>query len=174
MLIGNPIELKGTTVDGDEFDWAQYRGKVVLVDFWATWCGPCIAELPNVKETYEKHHEHGFDVVGISLDDDADELKAFIEKREIPWTNLFGTEEARGWEHPMARRYGIDAIPATILVDREGKVVTLSARGEELGELVEKLLGSVDQNPEASKEKVGDKADSASETKAKKPSKTKK
>jgi peroxiredoxin len=142
-LIGNPIDVKGTLVDGKKFDWAKYKGKVVLVDFWATWCGPCIEELPNVKEVYEKYHDQGFDVVGISLDEDREALEAFIEKEHLRWPILFSNDpKATGWEHPMATYYGVSAIPATVLVNRQGKVVTLSARGEKLGELVAELIGA--------------------------------
>lgn len=140
-LVGNPIDIKGKLVDGKTFDWAKYKGKVVLVDFWATWCGPCVEELPNVKEVYEKYHDQGFDVVGISLDDDRETLDAFLEKEHIRWPILFSSDPAAtGWEHPMATYFGISSIPATILVDRQGKVVTLSARGERLGELVAELI----------------------------------
>lgn len=151
-LIGNPLEIEGTLVDGKKFDWSKYKGKVVLVDFWATWCGPCIAELPNVKETYEKYHDRGFDVVGISLDDDEQALKEFLEAEQLPWPILFSSDpKATGWEHPMASYYGVSSIPATFLVGRDGKVVTLSARGEELGQLVAKLTGGEDEEKPAPK-----------------------
>lgn len=140
-LVGSPIEIKGKLVDGKKFDWSKYKGKVVLVDFWATWCEPCIEELPNVKEVYEKYHDQGFDVVGISLDDDREALDAFLEKEHIRWPILFSSDPAAaGWDHPMATYFGISSIPATILVDRQGKVVTLSAHGERLGELVAELI----------------------------------
>ncbi|MCC7421723.1 MAG: TlpA family protein disulfide reductase [Planctomycetaceae bacterium] len=141
-LPGNPLEVVGVTADGKPFDWKAYRGKVVLVDFWATWCGPCIKELPNVLANYKKYHSKGFEVVGISLDEDEDQLKEFLKERSIPWTTLFGKDEAtRGWEHPMAVKYGIMGIPTVILVGKDGKVVNLEARGEKLGELLEQLLG---------------------------------
>jgi thiol-disulfide isomerase/thioredoxin len=134
-LVGQTLELTGTTLEGAAFDWSVYRGKVVLVDFWATWCGPCIAELPNVKAAYEKYHARGFEVVGISLDQDVETLRAFVEKQQIPWTNLF--DEG----HPMAKKYKIRAIPTALLVDKEGKVITHRTRGEALEQELAKLLG---------------------------------
>jgi peroxiredoxin len=142
-LVGQPMPISGKLVEGGQFDIAQFKGKVVLVDFWATWCGPCIAELPNVKDTYSKFHDRGFEVVGISLDNDVDALTKFIMDEHIPWPILFeGGKETSGWNHPLAKQYHVNGIPMAVLVDRDGKVVTLSARGEKLGELVEGLLGS--------------------------------
>jgi len=142
-LPGNELELKGTLLGGDEFDWAAYRGKVVLVDFWATWCGPCRAELPNVRKYYELYHDRGFDVVGISLDRNRKALENFLEKEKLPWVTLY-EEDAEG-SHPMATHYGVMAIPTVLLVDQEGKVVSLRARGEELGKLLKEQLGPVDE-----------------------------
>jgi thiol-disulfide isomerase/thioredoxin len=144
-LVGNSIEIKGTTIDGKSFDISQWKGKVVLVDFWATWCGPCIGELPNVKQNYDLYHSKGFEVVGISLDDDPEKLKEFLVQEHIQWPTLFPTDETqRGWENPIARHYGISGIPTVILVNQEGKVVTLDARGPALGEQLAKLLGPAD------------------------------
>jgi thiol-disulfide isomerase/thioredoxin len=146
-LVGNSIEITGTQLDGAKFDWAKYRGKVVLIDFWATWCGPCIAELPNVKKNYDLYHKRGFDVVGISLDDDRDALLEFVKKEGNPWVNL--NDGASG--NPAAKLYGINTIPTVILVDKEGKVVSIRARGPELGNLLAKLLGPADEAAEEKK-----------------------
>jgi thiol-disulfide isomerase/thioredoxin len=140
-LVGQTLVVESPRVDGLPFDWASYRGRIVLVDFWATWCGPCREELPNIKACFEKYHERGFDVVGVSLDQDLDTLKAFLVEEQIPWVNLFD-ETSTGWDNPIAARYGIKAIPTALLVDRQGKVVSTTARGPELERLVERLLAA--------------------------------
>jgi len=145
-LMGNPIEIEGTLLDGTKFDQVSLKGKVVLVDFWATWCGPCIAELPNVLDNYKKYHDKGFEVIGISLDNSRDDLEGFLKENELPWPILFedDSDDAKGWSNPMAAKYGISGIPTVILVEANGNVVSLNARGEKLGELLEKLLGPVE------------------------------
>ena len=141
-LLGNKMELEGTTLEGKPFSLDEYAGKVVLVDFWATWCGPCVAEIPNVKTYYELYHDRGFEVVGISLDSSRSKLESFVEAKKIPWINLY--EEEAGSSQPAAVQYGVMAIPTVILVNREGNAVSLSARGKELGRLLEEELGPVD------------------------------
>ena len=139
-LPGNPMEITGTLLNGKPFDQSTLAGKVVLVDFWATWCGPCIAEIPNVLEAYEKYSSQGFEVVGVSLDQDRDALEKFVNDRNIPWPILFETSEGSDWQHPLATYYGISGIPTVILIGKDGNVVSLNARGERLGKLLDELF----------------------------------
>jgi len=141
-LPGNQMDVVGTLLDGSDLDWASYRGKVVLVDFWATWCGPCRAEVPNILKMYQAYHEKGFEVLGISLDKSPEDAESYIKQMGIPWPTLFSKHpEERGWNHPMAVNYGINGIPRAILVDRDGKVVHMNARGKNLGRELRRLLG---------------------------------
>ncbi|MFG0290967.1 MAG: TlpA family protein disulfide reductase [Rhodopirellula sp. JB044] len=140
-LLGNEMELEGTTAEGEAFDWSEYRGRVVLVDFWASWCGPCRGEIPNMKRNLEAYGDE-FAIVGINMDRTVKAMQECIEEEEIQWVNLVGDKETgTGWDHPIARYYGVSGIPTAILVDREGKVVSLSARGKRLDASLEELLG---------------------------------
>jgi len=117
----------------------KYKGKVVLVDFWATWCGPCVGELPNVLKTYEKYHPKGFEIVGVSLDSDKTKLTSFMETKKITWQQYF---DGKGWGNKLAGKYGVSSIPATFLLDREGKIISKNLRGEALEAEVAKILDS--------------------------------
>jgi thiol-disulfide isomerase/thioredoxin len=138
-LVGHPLELKGTTLDGHPFDIKDLKGKVVLVDFWATWCGPCRREFPNIEKNYTEYKDKGFEVVGVSLDQDREALEEYVKEEKVPWITLH--EKDKDGDHPAADYYGIIGIPSMMLVGKDGNVVTLSARGEQLGQELEKLLG---------------------------------
>lgn len=131
--------LKFTAIDGRDVDVAKLRGKVVLIDFWATWCGPCIAELPNVKKVYGAYHNQGFEVVGISLDRESDRQKLidYCREHELPWPQYF---DGKSGKNELALKYGIQSIPAMFLLDQDGKVVSTNARGEVLEREVKRLL----------------------------------
>ena len=144
-LVGQPMELSGKTETGEDFDWNQYAGKVVLVDFWATHCAPCLAEIPNLKRVYEQFHDAGFEVVGVNLDFDPGKAIRFIEKEQLPWVTVLSEEDG---SNPNAERYGVQAIPFVALVGRDGKVAALHLRGPELSSKVEEMLGtSLQQTP---------------------------
>ena len=159
QLMGNTMDISGTLVDGEALDWDAYKGKVVLVQFWATWCAPCRAEIPNVLKQYKKYHDLGFDVVSISLDTKPEKLEEFLEKNKLPWVVVFETDkEDQGWDAPMAIKYGISGIPALYLLDKDGKVVSDNARGAILDKELKKLLGPVD-DPKADDEEEEDPLD---------------
>jgi thiol-disulfide isomerase/thioredoxin len=141
-LLGKPLELQGVTVDGKPLDWARYRGKVVLVVFWATWCGPCRVEIGNVLRNYEAYHDKGFDVVAVSMDLNKPDLESFLAENKLPWTVLYDQAlRTDGADNTMDTRYGIITIPELILVGNDGKVVSMEVRGQALGRQLQKLFG---------------------------------
>ena len=124
-------------LQGNPLSVAKYKGKLVLVDFWATWCGPCVGELPSVIKAYSKHHADGFEIIGISLDMDEQKLKSFLKTKEIPWAQYF---DGKGWQNKLAAKYGIQSVPATFLLDGDGKIIGQDLRGEALEEALAKAL----------------------------------
>ena len=111
---------------------------LAIVDFWATWCGPCVAELPNVLKAYEKHHAEGFEIIGISLDKDKAKLESFTKEKNMPWQQFF---DGLFWNNKLSTKYGVNSIPATYLLDGEGKIIGKNLRGEALEAAVAKALG---------------------------------
>jgi thiol-disulfide isomerase/thioredoxin len=117
-LYGKPVDLKFKALDGRDVDLAKMRGKVVLIDFWATGCVPCVAALPEIKAVYDKYHAKGFEVVGIAFDTDRDRLARFIKERELPWPESF--EGQGGIDNSFGQKFGVRAIPHTLIIDKKG------------------------------------------------------
>jgi thiol-disulfide isomerase/thioredoxin len=133
-----PPAIRAKDLQGKPHTLQQYRGKVVLLDFWATWCAPCRAELPNVKALYAKYKDQGFAVLGVSLDEDRGALETFVKREGMDWPQLF---EGKSWRSEIAQRYGVTAIPRTVLLDRQGVIRRVDARGEALEQAVAELVG---------------------------------
>lgn len=138
-LINQPIEVAGVTLDGRAVSLADYRGKVVLIDFWATWCGPCKAEIPNIFANYQKYHAAGFEVMAISLDKDLQELQEFVVQENPPWVTLADRHPLN--RSSMSAKFGISGIPAFILVGKDGKVIDTNCRGARLGHRLSEVFG---------------------------------
>ena len=130
-------DFSETDINGAPISISKYHGKVVLVDFWATWCQPCVEELPNVLAAYAKYHDKGFEIVGISLDQNEDQMKRFIADKKITWQQYF---DGKGFDSKLGQKYGVSAIPATYLIDGDGKIVARNLRGPALGHTLDRLL----------------------------------
>jgi thiol-disulfide isomerase/thioredoxin len=113
-------------ISGREMSIEELRGKVVLINFWATWCGPCVGEVPELKKIYEKYHDRGVENIGISLDDDPAKLLEFCREKEMTWPQH--CEPGKGWDTAIARKWGVNGIPRLIVLDKQGKVRSTQAR----------------------------------------------
>ena len=140
--VGKPFDLEFTdAVNGSEVSMKALKGKVVVVDFWATWCGPCVAEMPNMKKLYAEYKDKGVEFIGVSLDQPKedgglDKLKAFVAKNDIQWPQYY---QGNFWESEFSSSWGIDSIPAVFVIDADGKIASTDARGK-LETLIPELL----------------------------------
>lgn len=132
-------DIKLMNPEGKEVSLSDYVGKqkLVLIDFWATWCGPCRKELPHLLSAYEKYKSKGLEIVGVSLDQDKDSWKNFIQAQKMTWPQISDLE---GWQSKAAKLYGVKSIPLTLLIDQNGVIVAKNLRGEELSQKIEELL----------------------------------
>ncbi len=127
------------TPDGKQVSLSSYKGKYVLVDFWASWCRPCRAENPNVVAMYNHYKDKGFEVLGVSLDQNKDAWKKAIEDDKLTWQHV---SDLKGWQSAPAAQYGITSIPHSVLIDRNGKIIARQLRGELLGAKLEEIFKS--------------------------------
>jgi thiol-disulfide isomerase/thioredoxin len=138
LFLNKPMVIKGTNLEGKEFSSESLKGKVVLVDFWASWCPDCAKEQPTIVATYKKYHDKGLEIVGISSDVTAADLKDFLQKHpELPWLELW-TAPING-RHPLNTEYKLNWIPTTFLIDRNGICRSIEA-SDELDKVIPGLL----------------------------------
>ena len=136
--IGNmAVDIKGLDPDGKSISLMEIKGKITLIDFWASWCGPCRKENPNVVKLYNKYHSKGFEILSVSLDEKAESWKAAIMKDGLIWYHV---SDMKGWKSDYAQIYGIQAIPQTVLIDSEGKIIARNVMGNELDSMLAELL----------------------------------
>ena len=139
LKTGNPaIPFKAKTAGGKAITLDDYKGKVVLLDFWASWCAPCRNEMPNVKAAYSTYNDKGFEIIGISMDDSKAKFQSYMDSQELPWPQVF---DGKGWMSEIGQLYAVSSIPATFLIDRQGRIRYKNVRGEKLVQSIGELIG---------------------------------
>ncbi len=141
MIGGEAPDFTQATPAGDDFSLHDLRGKVVLVDFWASWCGPCRRENPNVVRMYNEYREQGFEILGVSLDRDRNRWVQAIEQDGLEWLHV---SDLQYWQNGAAKLYGVSSIPHTILLDAEGRIIARGLRGRQLEAKLQELFSEGD------------------------------
>ncbi len=140
--VGKPVDISFTALDGKKVNLKDLKGKVVLIDFWATWCTICMEEMPNVKAAYQKYHPQGFEIVGISLDEKKSLVTKYLAKEKIPWPQYFDGLE---WKNKFAKRFAVEELPTMWLIDKRGNVRDLDAKDKLYDRIKELLAENVEK-----------------------------
>lgn len=126
-----------TTPEGKKLALYDLRGRIILLDFWASWCGPCLAEVPTLKAIYEKYHSKGLEILGVSLDEKEAAWKNAIDKKGLIWQHV---SSLKGWKCPVAQRFKVTGIPRMYIIDEKGKIIAQDLRGEKLAQKMDELF----------------------------------
>lgn len=137
QLVGKKMDIQGVYLNGASFDYKHYKGKVVVVDFWATWCRPCVSEFPRIRSLIRRHPGENFGVIGISLDSDINRLRSFVNSQSVNWHIVHNNGQGI---HPTYKKYGLKGIPHYMLIGKDGKVIHTDLHGSELEKAVEEAL----------------------------------
>lgn len=133
-------DFQAKDIEGKSLSLDQFKNKVVLIDFWATWCPPCVNEMPNIVKTYKMYHDKGFEIIGISLDQNKNRFLRFMEENNMTWRQHY---DGKGGQNELARKYSIDSIPSTFLLDANGKIIAKNLRGSALEEAIKEAVAKL-------------------------------